>query len=66
MKKRAGQELKSKPSAELEKDLRSFRERLSKLKFDLAAGKVKNIREIQETKKVIAFILTLLKERSRS
>ena len=38
------------------------RERLRSLKFDLASGKVKNVREIRELKKTIARILTLLTE----
>ena len=62
MKKRQFQELKNKPLAELEKDLGTYRERLSKLNFDLAAGKVKNIREIKETKKIVARILTLINQ----
>lgn len=64
MKSRELQELKNKPRAELEKDLKSFRERLSQLKFDLAAGKVKNIREIKATKKTIAVILTLMNKKN--
>ena len=60
MKKKELAELKIKPEIELEKDLKSLRERLGKLKSDLEAGKVKNIREIKETKKGIARILTLM------
>lgn len=60
MKKKQIQELKNKPEAELCKDLLSLREKLSKLQFDLKAGKVKNIREIQETKKHIARIMTII------
>ena len=63
MKTRELQALKNKVSAELEKDLVSFRERLGQLQFDLAAGKVKNIKEIKAVKKAIATILTVLKER---
>ena len=63
MKTRELQTLKNKVSAELEKDLVSFRERLGQLQFDLAAGKVKNIKEIKAVKKAIATILTVLKER---
>ena len=55
------QELKQKPEDELKKLLQDNREKLRQLKFDLASGKVKNVREIRELKKDIARILTLLK-----
>lgn len=45
---------------ELKKSLGEKRERLRQLRFDLAAGKVKNIREIRAIKKDIARILTNL------
>jgi len=61
MKKNNLQELKNKVAAELQKDLAGNRERLRALKFDLAAGKVKNIKEIKTVKKTIAQILTILK-----
>ncbi len=61
MKKNNLQELRNKAAAELEKDLALNRERSRVLKFDLAAGKVKNIKEIQTVKKTIAQILTILK-----
>lgn len=48
----------SKP--ELARVLNEKRERLRELRFNLVAGKVKNVREIRETKKDIARILTLL------
>ena len=46
---------------ELQRLLREKRERLRQLRFDLAGGKVKNVRETRETKKDIARILTFLK-----
>jgi len=61
MKKKNLQELKNKIASELQKDLAGNREKLRVLKFDLAAGKVKNIKEIQAVKKTIAQILTILK-----
>ena len=61
MKKKAFPEIKNKSTTELQKDLAGYRERLRVLKFDLAAGKVKNIREIRAVKKNIAQILTILK-----
>ncbi|OGG42968.1 50S ribosomal protein L29 [Candidatus Jorgensenbacteria bacterium RIFCSPLOWO2_12_FULL_42_11] len=60
MKKKNFQEIKNKPVAELQKELVGYRERFRVLKFDLAAGKVKNIREIKEVKKTIAQILTII------
>ena len=54
-------ELRQKSKLELQKLLQDNRERLRQLRFDLAAGKVKNVREIRLIKKDIARILTLLK-----
>jgi len=54
-------ELRQKSKSELQKLLLDNRERLRQLRFDLAAGKVKNVREIRQIKKDIARILTLLK-----
>ena len=56
-------ELKSKTGKELIKMLGSLREKQRVLRFDLSAGKVKDIREIRETKRTIARILTILKEK---
>lgn len=64
MKKKEYQQLKNKPLSELEKELSNFREKLRNLKFDLSQGKVKNIAEIKETKKTIARILTIKKNKS--
>ncbi len=55
-------ELKQKNKEELKKLLQEDRERLRQLRFDLSAGKVKNVREIRNLKKEIARILTLLKK----
>ena len=52
------QELKQRPEDELKKLLQDSREKLRQLKFDLASGKVKNVREIRSIKKDIARILT--------
>lgn len=61
MKQKQFQELKTKPVADLRKSLGDEREKLRKLRFDLANGKVKNIREIKATKKTIAKIMTIIK-----
>lgn len=54
-------ELRQKSKIELEKMLQDSREKLRQLRFDLASGKVKNVKEIREIKKNIARILTLLR-----
>lgn len=56
-------ELRQKTKAELGKLLTDNREKLRQLRFDLAAGKVKNVREIRQIKKDIARLLTLLKQK---
>lgn len=56
-------ELRQKSKEGLEKEAKEKRERLRALRFDLAAGKVKNVREIRQIKKDVARILTLLKEK---
>lgn len=55
-------ELRQKSKNELKKTLQGSQERLRQLRFDLAAGKIKNVREIRKIKKEIARILTLLNE----
>ena len=55
-------ELRQKSEKELQKTLIDLRDKLRELRFNLAGGKVKNIKEIHQTKKDIARILTLLKE----
>lgn len=54
-------ELKDKSKPELKRVLGDSRETLRQLRFDLASGKVKNVREIRQIKKQIAQIMTLLK-----
>ena len=55
-------ELQRKSNKELQQTLVSLRDKLRELRFNLAGGKVKNIKEIRGTKRDIAKILTLLKE----
>ena len=55
-------ELRRKPNKELKQILVSLRDKLRELRFNLTGGKVKNIREIRQTKRDIAKILTLLNE----
>ena len=56
-------ELQRKSKLELQKILEDNREKLRQLRFDLSAGKVKNVREIRRIKKEIAQILTILKQK---
>lgn len=60
MKKQDFQQLKSKSHAEMQKELRESQTKLRDLKFDLAAGKVKNVSEIKKLKKVVARLSTLI------
>ena len=53
-------DINKKSNKELIKLLNEKRERLRELRFDLASGKVKNVKEIRNTKKDIARMLTIL------
>lgn len=53
-------EIKKKKPAELQKILNEDREKLRRLRFDLSAGKVKNVREVRKIRKDIARLLTVL------
>ena len=61
MKKNEIKKLGDKTIADLRKSLTEAREELRTLKFDLAAGKVKNIQRAKEAKKKIARILTFIR-----
>lgn len=58
--------MKSQTSAELAAALETARERLATLHIDLAAGKVKNVREIQAVRKYVARILTLMNAKPKA
>ena len=60
MKKQDIQQLKSKSQAEMQKELSESRTKLRDLKFDLAAGKVKNVSQIKKLKKVVARLSTMI------
>ena len=55
-------EFSSKNRQELERNFKETREKLRQLRFDLAAGKVKNVREVRKNKKEVARILTALRQ----
>jgi ribosomal protein L29 len=63
MKKKDIQELKNKPDTELERMIETKNDELRVLRFDLAAGKVKDISKIRDARKTVARIQTFLKER---
>lgn len=53
-------QLAERPKAELEATLKEFREKYRALRFDLMAGKVKNVGALRTIKKDIARTLTFL------
>ena len=55
-------ELRKKDKKELERTVLELRKKLSDLRFKFSSGKLKNVKEINNSKKTIARILTLLKE----
>ncbi len=59
------QDFRNKSEEELHSLLRQKREALRQLRFDLVAGKVKNLREIRAVKKDIARILTVINEKRK-
>ena len=56
-------ELRSKDEKSLNKMEGVLREKLRALRFDLQAGKVKNVKEVKQTRRTIAQILTIMKEK---
>ncbi len=60
MKKREIQELKTRPAADLARMIKESNEKLRQLRFDLAAGKVKNVSEIHKIKKGVARMKTFI------
>ena len=66
MKKKNIQELKNKQDGELMRLIKDKHEELRVLRFDLAAGKVKDITEIKELKRKVARMKTFIKEHERT
>jgi len=56
-------ELRKKTKKELRDMEKSLKEKGRDLRFQLAAGKIKNVREIRLTKKSIAQLQTILQEK---
>lgn len=65
MKRKEVEQLKTKPVEELKKNLAEHKDKLWNLKTDLAAGKIKNVKEIKKIKKNIARELTLLNQHGK-
>ncbi len=59
-------ELRLKPEEELNQLLSESQKKLRELRFNLASGKVKNVRTIRVLKKNIARILTILNEENEN
>jgi len=59
------EELRLKQEEELNQLLSESQKKLRELRFNLAGGKVKNVRTIRVLKKGIARILTILNEKSK-
>jgi len=57
-------DLKQKKEKDLSKLLLTERDKLRSLKFDLAAGKVKNVKQSRQIRKDIARILTTLNQKN--
>lgn len=55
-------DLRKKDKKELEKMAQDFRKKLSDLRFKFSSNKLKNTKEINNIKKNIARILTILRE----
>ena len=65
MKKKDIQELKHRPAEELARLVTESSEKLRSLRFDLAAGKVKDISQIHNEKKKIARMKTFIHEHAK-
>ncbi|MCH8244650.1 50S ribosomal protein L29 [Patescibacteria group bacterium] len=59
-------DLQKRPTADLKKTVRELQDKLRELRFDLTAGKVKNIKEIRSTRREIARIYTIVCQKENS
>lgn len=66
MKKKDIQDLKNKSEAELTRLVKDKNEELRALRFDLAAGKVKDISKIREARKTVARAKTFLNQHGQA
>ena len=58
-------ELRKRDKKELEKLVQDLKKKLSDIRFKFSSNKLKNVKEINQSKKEIARILTILKEISQ-
>ncbi len=58
-------ELRKKDISELKKSVLDLTKKLSDLRFKFSANQLKNVKEIHNTKKEIARMLTIIKESSK-
>lgn len=65
MKKKDLEKIKNKSDVELMEDLKNHKEQLWKLRVDLIAGKVKNVRELRKIKRTVAVINTVLNQHGK-
>ncbi len=56
------EELRKKDMKDLKNQAQDLKKKLSDMRFKSAANQVKNVKEISNTKKTIARILTIIKE----
>jgi ribosomal protein L29 len=63
MKSKETEQLKNKAESELVNEIKKSKDKLWELQVDLRAGKLKNVSDINKTKKLIARINTILSEK---
>ena len=56
-------ELRKKDKKELERTVQDLKKKLSDFRFKFSSGKLKNVKEINTSKKEIARILTIINEK---
>ena len=59
-------ELRKRDKKELEKTIHDLKKKLSDLRFKFSSGKLKNVKKINNSKKEIARILTIIKEKQHA
>lgn len=59
------EEIRNKPESELHQLLKDKRSKLREARFNLASGKVKNVKVVRKLKKDVARILTILNEKTK-
>ncbi len=58
------EELRTKGKAELEKSIQDLKKKLSDFRFRFSSNKLKNVKEIEGTKKDIARMMTIINEKN--